>query len=188
MYSVSKFPDYTITISSSKYTSSAVSSLPPLLTESRTPLTCKFVHPKQLDSMTNSLSCHKQVSIYLHVADIYKYVDASTRKPTDATQLATWTNNDYTAKADIMSLLSENFIHLASDIHTAQDAWKARVDYRDLRNSSTRQQTVPSFFPTTMQHAAVLTDYIYSYIRKHTYDTERCPCAIDQSAYRNVLE
>ena len=80
----------------------------------------------------------------------YKYVDGSTPKPTDTTHLATWTRNDYTAKAAIMSFHSIDFINIASDAPTAKDAWKAVEDHRDLRNSSTLHHTVQSFFPTKM--------------------------------------
>ena len=106
--------------------------------------------------------------------DIFKYVDGSTRKPTDTTHLATWTRNDYTAKAAIMSFLSEDFIYLASDATTAKDAWKAVEDHRDLQNSSTLHHTVQSFFFTKMQDNDVLTDHISPYEQKHTYTTERC--------------
>ena len=109
-------------MASSDSTSSAAASLPPLITESRTPFTFKLDHIKRLDSTTNYLSWRNQVSIYLHVIDIYKFVDGSTPKPTDTTQLATWTRNDYTAKAAIMSFLSEDFIYLATDATTAKDA------------------------------------------------------------------
>ena len=64
--------------------------------------------------------------------DIYKYVDGSTPKPTDTTQLATWTHNNYTAEANIMSFLTEDFIYLASDATRANDAWKAVEENRDL--------------------------------------------------------
>ena len=77
-------------------TSSAATSLPPLVTESRTPFTFKLPHIKRLDTTTNYLSWCNHVSIYLHVMDIYKYVDGSTTKPTDTTHFATWTLNDYT--------------------------------------------------------------------------------------------
>ena len=100
--------------------------------------------------------------------DIYKYVDGSTPKPTDTTHLATWTRNDYTAKAAIMSFLSEDFIYLASDAPTAKDAWKAVKDHRDLRNSSTLHHTVQSFFSTKMQDTDVLTHHISSSEQKHT--------------------
>ena len=159
-------------MSSSDATSSAAASLPPPVTESRTPFTFKLDHIKRLDSTTNYLSWRNQVSIYLHVMDIYKYVDGSTPKPTDTTHLATWTRNDYTAKAAIMSYLSENFIYLASDAPTAKDAWKAVEDHRDLRNSSTLHHTVQSFFSTKMQDTDVLTDHISSYEQKHTDTTE----------------
>ena len=56
--------------------------------------------------------------------DIYQYVDGSTPQPTDTTHLVAWTRNDYTAKAAIMSFLSEDFIYLASDAPTAKDTWK----------------------------------------------------------------
>ena len=176
-------------MSSSDATSSAAASLPPPpVTESRTPFTIKLDHIKRLDSTTNYLSWRNQVCIYLHVMDIYKYVDGSTPKPTDTTHLATWTRNDYTAKAAIMSFLSEDFIYLASDATTAKDAWKAVEDHRDLRNSSTLHHTVQYFFSTKMQDTDVLTDQISSYEQKQTYTTERCRSANDQSPYRHLLE
>ena len=116
-------------MSSSDATSSAAPSLPPPVTESRTPFTFKRDHIKRLDSTTNYLSWRNQVSNYLHVVDIYKYVDGSTPKPTDTTHLATWTRNDYRAKAGIMSFLSEDFIYPASDASRAKDAWKAVEDH-----------------------------------------------------------
>ena len=155
-------------MSSSDATSSAAASLPPPITESRTPVTLKLDHIKRLDSTTNYLSWRNKVSIYLHLMDIFKYVDGSTPKPTDTTHLATWTRNDYTANAAIMSFLSEDCIYLASDAPTAKDAWKAVEDHRDLRNSSTLQHTVQSFFSTKMQDTDVLTDHISSYEQKHT--------------------
>ena len=87
-----------------------------------------------------------------------------------------------------MSFLSEDFIYLASDAPTAKDAWKAVEDHRDLRNSSTLHHTVQSFFSTKMQDTDVLTDHISSYEQKHTYTTERCRSANDQSPYRHLLE
>ena len=158
-------------MSSSDATSSAAASPPPPVTESRTPFTFKVDHIKRLDSTTNYLSWRNQVSIDLHVMDIYKYVDGSTPKPTDTTHLAAWTRNDYRAKAAIMSFLSEDFIYPASDAPTAKDAWKAVEDHRDLRNSSTLHHTVQSFFSTKMQDTDVLTDHISSYEQKHTYTT-----------------
>ena len=157
---------------SSDATSSAAASTPPLVTESRTPFTLKLDHIKRLDGTINYLSWRHQVSIYLHVMDIYKYVNGLTPKPTDTTHLATWTRNDYTAKAAIMSFLSEDFIYLDSDVPTPKDTCKAVEDHRDLRNSSTLHHTVQSFFPTKMQDTDVLTDHIYSYEQKHTYTTE----------------
>ena len=103
-------------------TSSAAASLAPLVTESRTPFTFKLDHIKRLDSTTNYLLWRNQVSIYLHVMDIYMSVDGWTFKPADTTHLATWTRNDNAAKAAIMCLLSEDFIYLASDAQTAPDA------------------------------------------------------------------
>ena len=117
---------------SSDAKSSAAASLPPPVTESRTPFTFKHDHIQRVDSTTNYLSWRNQVSIYLHVMDIYKYVDGSTTKSTDRTQLATCTRNDYIAKAAIMGFLSEDFIYLASDALTGKDAWKAGEDHRDL--------------------------------------------------------
>ena len=128
-------------MSSSDTTSSAAASLPPPVTESGTPFTFKLDHIKRLDGTTHYLSWRNQVSIYLHVMDIYKYVDGSTPKPTDTTHLAAWTRNDYTAKAAIMSFLCEDFIYLASDATTAKDAWKAVEDHRDIRNSLTLQHS-----------------------------------------------
>ena len=174
-------------MSSSHATSSAAAPLTPPVTESRTPFTFKLDHIKPLDSTTNYLSWRNQVSIYLQVMDIYKYVDGSTAKPTDTTHLATWTRNDYTAIAAIMSFLSEDFIYLASDAPTAKDAWKPVEDHRDLRNSSTLHHTVQSFFSTKMQDTDVLTDHISSCEQKHTYTTERRRSANDQSHYRHLL-
>ena len=57
--------------------------------------------------------------------DIYKYVDGSTHQPTDTTQLATWTGNDFTAKAAIMCFLSEDLIYLGSYAIRVKDACKA---------------------------------------------------------------
>ena len=91
-------------------TISAATSPPPLVRECDTTFTFKLDHIKRLDSTTNYLSWRKQVSIHLHVMDIYKYVHGSTPKPTNTTHLATWTRNDYTAKAAIMSFLSKDFI------------------------------------------------------------------------------
>ena len=150
-------------MASSDSTSSAAASLHPLVTESRTPFTFKVDHIKRLDSSTNYLSWCNQVSIYLHVMDIYKYVDGLTPKPTNTSQLATWTRNDYTAKAAIMTFLSEDFIYLASDGPTAKDAWKVVENYRDLRNSLPLHHTVQSFFSTKMQDNDILTDHISSY-------------------------
>ena len=155
-------------MSSCDATRTAAGSLPPLVTESRTPFTFKLDHIKPLDSTTNYLSCRSLVSIYLHVMHIYKYVDRSTAKPTDTTHVATWTRNDYIAKAAIMSFLSADFICLASDAPTAKDAWKAVEDLRDLRNSWTLHHTVGSFFSTKMQDTDVLTDHIAAYEQKHT--------------------
>ena len=81
-------------MSSSNATSPAAASVPSLDTESRTPFNVKLDHIKQLDSTTNYMSWRNQVYIYLHVMDIYKYVDGSTPMPTDTTHLATWTRND----------------------------------------------------------------------------------------------
>ena len=173
-------------MSSSCSTRSAATSLPPLVTESRTPFTFKLDQIKQLDSTTNYQSCRNQVSIYLHVMDIYTYVDGSTPKPTDTTHLATCTHHDYTAKAAIMSLLFEVFIYLASDASTAKDAWKAVEDHRDLRNSLTLHQTVQSFFSTKMQVTDVLRDHISSCEQKHTYTTQCCRSGNDQSPYRHL--
>ena len=175
-------------MSSADATSSAAASLAPLLTESRTPFTYKLDHIKRLDSTPNYLSWCSQVSIHLHVMDIHEYVDVSTPKPTDTIHLATWTANDYTANAAIMSFVSEDFIHLACDGPTAKDAWTAGEDHRDLRNSSTLHHAVQSFFSTRMQDTNVLTDHISSYKQKHTYTTERCRSAINQSPYRHLLE
>ena len=119
--------------------------------------------------------------------DIYIYVDESTPKPAKTTHLATWTRNDYTATAAIMSSLSEDFMYLASDATTAKDVWKAVVDRRDLRNSSTLQHTVHCFFSTKMQDTDVLTDHISSSEQKHTYTTEHCQSTNDQSPYRHLL-
>ena len=111
-------------MSSSDATSSTTTSFPPLITKSRTPFTFKLDHIKRLYSTTNYLSWRNQVSIYLHVMDIYKYVDGSSTKPTDTTNLATWTRNNYTATAAIMGFLSEDFIYLTIDAATAKDEWK----------------------------------------------------------------
>ena len=175
-------------MSSSDDPSSPAASLPPLVTESRTPFTCKVDHIKQLDRRTNDLSWCNQVSIYVHVMDIYKYVDGSTTKPTDTTHLATCTRDDYTAKAAIMSFLTEDFMYLASDATTAKNPWKAAEDHRDFRNSSPLHQTVQSFFSTKMQDTDVLTDNISSHEQKHTYTTECCRSANDQSPYHHLLE
>ena len=75
--------------------------------------------------------------MYLDIMVIYKYVDASTPKPTDTPQLATWTRNDYTTKAAIMSFLSEDSICLAIDAPIVQDSCKAVEEHGDLPNSST---------------------------------------------------
>ena len=93
---------------------------------------------------------------------IYKYVHGSTPKPTDTTHLATCSRDNYTAKAAIMSFLSEDFIYLASDAPRAKDAWKAVAAHRDLLNSSTLAQTVQSLFSTKMQDTDALTDHITS--------------------------
>ena len=74
---------------SSDAKSCAAASVPPLVTEYRTPYTYKLDHIKRLDSTTHYLSWRNQVSIYLHVTYIYKYVDGSTHKRTDTTHLAT---------------------------------------------------------------------------------------------------
>ena len=159
-------------MSSPDATSSGAASFPPLVPESHTPFTCKLDHIKRLDSTINYLSCRNQVCIYLHVVHIYKYVDGSTPKLTDTTHLATWTHNDYTAKAAITSVLSEDFIYLASDAPTGKDTWKAVEDHRDLQNSSTLHHTVQSVFFTKMQHTDVLIEHISSFEQKHTYTTE----------------
>ena len=180
IYPVFKSTYQRITMSSPDVTSSAAASLPALVIESRTPFTFKVDHIKRLDSTTNYLSWRNQVSIDLHVIEIEKYVDASTPKPTDTTHLATWTRNDYPAKAAMLSFLSEDFIDLASDATTAKDAWQAVEDHWDLRNSSTLQHTVQSFVSTQMQDTNVLTDHISSYEQKYTYTTERCRSANDK--------
>ena len=146
-------------MSSSNEKISAAASLPPLVTESRTPFTFQLDHIKRLDITTDYLSCRKQVPIYLHVMDIYKYVDRSTTQPTDTTHLAAWTCNDYTANAAIMSFLYEDFIYLASDAPTAKDAWNAVEDHRDLQNSLSVHHPVHSFFSTKILDRAVLTDH-----------------------------
>ena len=169
MYPVFKSTYHSITLSSPDATSSAALCLPSLVTESRTLFTFKLDYIKRLDSTTNYLSWRKQVSIYFHVMDIYQYVDGSTPKPTDPTHLATWTRNDYEAKAAIMTFLSQDFMYLASDDTTAKDAWKAVEDHRDSRNSSTHHQTVLTFFSTKMQYTDVLNDHISCYEQKHTY-------------------
>ena len=107
---------------SSDATSSAAPCLAPLVTESRSPFTFKLDHIKRVDSTTNYLSLRNQISIYLPVMDIYKSVDESTHKPGDTTHLATCTRNACTAKAAIMSFLSEGFMHLASDAPPAKNA------------------------------------------------------------------
>ena len=84
--------------------------------------------------------------------DIYKSVDGSTPKPSDTTHLTTWTRNDYTAKAAIISFLAADFIYLASDAATAKDAWKPSEDHRDLQDSSTLHHIGQCFFSTKMQH------------------------------------
>ena len=178
---------YRITMSSSDATSSAASSLPPPVTESRTPFTFMLDHIKRLVSTTNYLLLRNQGSIYLHVMDIYKYVDGSTLKPTHTTHLATLTRNDYTAIAAIMSFISEHFFYLASDAPTAKDAWNGVEDHRDLRNTSTLQHTVQSFTSTKMQGTYDLTDHIASHEQKRTYTSERCRRANNQSPYRHLL-
>ena len=150
-------------MSSSDTTSSAAASLSPPVTKSRTLFTFKLDHIKRLHSTTNYLSWRNQVSIYLHVMDIYKYVDGSTPKPTDTTHLALSTRNDHRPEAAIISFLCEDFNYLASDAPTAKDAWIAVEDHRDLRNSSTLPHTVQSFFSSKMQDTDVLTDHISSY-------------------------
>ena len=119
--------------------------------------------------------------------DIYKYVDVSPLKPTDTTYLATWTRNDCTAKAPIMSFPSGDFIYLASNAPTAKDAGKAVEDNRDSRNSSILHHIVQSFISTKMQHIDVLTDHIASHEPKYTYTAERCWSANDPSAPRHLL-
>ena len=68
-----------------------------LIPESGTSLTCKLDHMSRLDSTTNHLSWQNQASILLYGMDMYKYVDGSTAKAPDATQLAILTGNNYTA-------------------------------------------------------------------------------------------
>ena len=158
-------------MSSPDATSSAAASLPPPVTESCTPFTFKLDHIKRRDSTSNYLSWRNQVTIYLQGLNVCKYVDGSTPKPTDTTHLATWTRNDYTAKAAIMSFLFEDFFYQGSDAPTAKDACKAVEDHRDLRNSSRLHHTVQSFFYAKMHDTDVLTDHISSYEQKHTYTT-----------------
>ena len=86
-----------------------------------------------------------------------------------------------------MSFLSEDFIYLASDAPTAKDAWKAVEEHRDSRNSLILHHTVQSFFSTKMQDTDVLTHHIPSYEQKHTYTTEGCRSANDQSLHRHLL-
>ena len=138
-------------MSSSDDTSSAAASLAPLVTESRTLFTFMLDHIKRLDSTTNYLSWRNQVSIHPHVMHIYKYVDGSTPKPTNTTHLAIWNDNDYKAKSAIITLLSEDFIYLARDASTAEEAWNAVEDHRDSRNSLILHYTVAAFFSTNMQ-------------------------------------
>ena len=126
-------------MSSSDSMSFAPVSLPPLVTESTTPFTFNLDHIKRHYSTPNYLSCGNQVSDDLHMMDIYQYVERSTTNPTDTRQLATWTRNDYTAKAAIISFLSEDFIYLASNTTIVKNTWKAVEDHRDSRNSSTLQ-------------------------------------------------
>ena len=159
--------------------SSAAAPLPPPDTEPRTSFTFKLDQITRLDSTTNYLSCWNQVSIYLHVMNISKYIDRSNPKPTDITQLATWTCNDYTAKAAIMRFLPEEFIYLANDATTDKDAWKAVENHWDSRNSATLYQTVQFFFSTKMQDTDVLTDRIISYVQKHTCIMKCCRSAND---------
>ena len=161
-------------MSSSGASSPAVASPPPLVTESRTPFTFQLNHIQLLDSSANDLSWRKQVSIYLHVMDIYKYVDASTPKTTATIHLAKWTSNDYTANAASLSFLCEDLIYLVPDAPTGKDACKAVEEHRDVRNSSTLQQRVQSFFSTKIQDTDVLRDHISSYDQKYTYVTARC--------------
>ena len=52
--------------------------------------------------------------------DIYHYIDRWTPNPTYTTQLPTWTRNEYTVKAVMMSVLQQDFIYLASDAATDQ--------------------------------------------------------------------
>ena len=87
-----------------------------------------------------------------------------------------------------MSLLSEAIIYLASDVHTAKDAWKAIEDHGHLRNSSRLDHKVLSFFSTKMQHNDVLTDHHSSYKQKYIYTTEHTGSANDQAPYRYLLE
>ena len=157
------------------------------MTESRKPFTFKLDYIKRLDSTTHNLSWRNQVCIYLHVMNIYKYVDGSTTRPTDTTQLDIRTRNDYAAKAAITSLLSEEFMYLANNVPTAKDACKAVEDHRDLRNSSTLHHTVQSFFSTTMHDTDVLTAHISAYEQKHTYTTEQGTSANAQSSQGPLL-
>ena len=62
--------------------------------------------------------------MYPHVVDIYPYVGGSTDKRTDTTKLPTWNRNDNTAKAAIISFLSQDYIYLARDAPTGKDTWK----------------------------------------------------------------
>ena len=75
IYPLSNTTSYSFTMSSSDATSSAAASPAPVIAESRTPFTFKLDHIKRLNSITNYLSLRNQVSIYLQVMDIYKYVD-----------------------------------------------------------------------------------------------------------------
>ena len=109
-----------MTISTSDSTCNPAASLAPLITESHTQFTIKLDHIKRLDATTNYLSCRNQVSTYLHIMDIYHYIDRWTPNPTYTTQLATWTRNEYTVKAVMMSVLQQDFIYLASDAATDQ--------------------------------------------------------------------
>ena len=106
--------------------------------------------------------------------NFYKYGDGSTHKPTDSTQLATWTHKDYTVKAGIMSFRSVDFIYLTSDASTAQDAWKVVGDHWDVRNSYTLYHAVQASFSTKMKNTDVLTYHIYSYEHQYTYTMEGC--------------
>ena len=138
---------------------------------SRTPFKYKLDHIQRLDSTTYYLSWRNQVSNYLHVMDIYKYMGGLTHKATNTTYLATWTRSDYTSKAAIMCLLSEDFIYLASNTPTAKDAGQAVEDHRALWNSSTLHNLVHSCFPTKISDTNVCTDHVSSYEQKHIYTT-----------------